>query len=316
MADTVKVTGDTDAKRRKPYPPELIMTSMLLMGNGVPSSKVKDNIIAVFSGTRSCTAETSKPAIRKSHRNDSSPTPADATSSQSADLKTRYFWPDQTSQRRWRFGMAHVCRCHIGMELTKAANDKKQILTGDGTPVNGKHVECFVITTADVKIAMLPWVQASKTSELSAENTVKMINECQIAYNKWYEKCGDKRGLPTPVKKGSLILNVAASVNDHAANETARVSFLSKIRKRVATELGVESVPDMVSFYCNTHKAMLLAKALRKADHEFLVSLFPDRDKGEFRTSNLLDTFQIQISKMFGHHFGAYAFGKYHFAAR
>ena len=252
---------------------------MLLMGNGVPSSKVVDNIIAVWSTAENFDSQ-------------------------------RYHWPDQTTERRWRFGMSHVCQVHIGMALTKAADDKRQMLTGDGTPVNGKHVECFVITTGDVKIAMLPWVQAGKTAELSAENTVKMINTCQRAYNRWYEKCTDKTGLPTPVRKGSLILNVAGSINDHAANETARVNFLSVIKQRVAKDLGISTTDDMVSFYCNTHKGMLLAKAFRKADHSFLSSLFPDRDKGEFRTSNLLDTFQIQIAKMFGHHTSAYAFGK------
>ena len=91
--------------------------------------------------------------------------------------------------------MTHVCQVHIGMTLTKAVNDKKQILTGDDTPANGKHVEFFVITTEDVKIEMLPWIQAGKTSELSAENTVKMINTCQTAYNRWNEKCANKQGL-------------------------------------------------------------------------------------------------------------------------
>ena len=65
----------------------------------------------------------------------------------------------------------------------------------------------------------------------------------------------------------------------------------------------------MISFYCNTHKAMLLSKALRKADHNFLATICPERDKGEFRTSNMLDTFEIQLAKMFGHHTQAYAFG-------
>lgn len=30
---------------------------------------------------------------------------------------------------------------------------------------------------------------------------------------------------------------------------------------------------------------------------------------GEFRTSNLVDMLQIQLAKMFGHHFDSYAFG-------
>ena len=183
-----------------------------------------------------------------------------------------------------------------------------QVLTGDGTPVRGKHVECFVITTEDVKIAMIPWVQAGKASQLSADNTVKMIDLCQKAYNDFYAACTDKQGLPTPVVQGSLILNVAASVNDHAANETKRVKFISQIKSRIAKELGATD-SGIEAFYCNTHKAMLLAKALRKADHDFLSTICPVRDSGEFRTSNLLDMFQMQMSKMFGHHVDAYAFG-------
>lgn len=154
------------------------------------------------------------------------------------------------------------------------------MLTGDGTPVNGKHVECFVITTEDVKIAMIPWVQAGKASELSANNTVIMIDRCQKAYNDFYNMCKDKEGLPTPVRQGSLILNVAASVNDHAPNEIKRVEFISKIKARIAIEMGA-TAEDITTFYCNTHKAMLLAKALRKADHDFLCILCPERDIGK-----------------------------------
>ena len=155
-----------------------------------------------------------------------------------------------------------------------------QVLTGDGTPVSGKHVECFVITTEDVKIAMLPWVQAGKASELSANNYVLMINKCQKTYNDFYNACKDKQGLPAPVIQGSLILNIAAAVNDHAPNETKRVGFISEIKARIAAELGA-SDSGIEAFYCNTHKAMLLAKALRKADMDFLSTICPDRDIGE-----------------------------------
>ena len=200
------------------------MMSMMMMANEVKASKVNDNIIAVLSGTGKLNEEL-------------------------------YNWPDQRTHRRWRFGMAHVARVQIGMELTKAANDKKQVLTGDGTPVTGKHVEGFVITTKDVNIAMIPWVQAGKASELSAENTVKMIDRCQRAYNNFYDRCKDKEGLPVPVTQGSLILNVAAAVNDHAANETARISFISKIKARIAKELDVKDCGGpLIDFYCNTHK--------------------------------------------------------------
>ena len=125
---------------------------------------------------------------------------------------------------------------------------------------------------------------------------------------------------------------MGASVNDHAANESKRVAFISKIKARIAAELGATHT-EIMSFFCNTHKAMLLAKALRKADHDYLSTLCPDRDVGEFRTNNLIDMFCLQLAKMFdspscivalivpcthvvscftlrfGHHSDAYAFG-------
>ena len=124
-----------------------------------------------------------------------------------------------------------------------------------------------------------------------------MTHRCQREYNTFYKECKDKTGLPIPVTQGSLILNVAASVNDHAPNESKRVEFISKIKARIATELGV-TYTEIVSFFCNTHKAMLLAKALRQADHDYLSTICPDRDLGEFRTSNLIDMFCLQLAKM------------------
>ena len=153
MSGMVKQRTEADAQSGH-YPPELILMSLSLMANGKPASQVNADITTVLSGGENFDTD-------------------------------RYRWPDQTTHRRWRFGITHVCQVQIGMELTRAANNKKQVLTGDGTPVNGKHVESFVITTDDVKIAMIPWVQAGKGSELSAENTVKMINRCQRAYDDW-----------------------------------------------------------------------------------------------------------------------------------
>ena len=59
---------------------------------------------------------------------------------------------------------------------------------------------------------------------------------------------------------------------------------------------------------------MLLAKALREADHEFLKTILEaagkgHRDSDEFRTSNLMDMMQIQLHKLFGHTKESYAFG-------
>ena len=59
---------------------------------------------------------------------------------------------------------------------------------------------------------------------------------------------------------------------------------------------------------------MLLAKALRDADHEFLKMILEmagngARDSDEFRTTNLIDMVQIQLHKLFGHTKDSYAFG-------
>ena len=87
-----------DASRRiaEPYPPELIMMSMLMMANGTEASKVNSNIVTVLDGTGRLDEEL-------------------------------YNWPDQRTYRRWRFGMAHVCQVHIGLALTKAAHNKQQV---------------------------------------------------------------------------------------------------------------------------------------------------------------------------------------------
>ena len=97
MVDMVKQDGQDDRRSiAKPYPPELIMMSMVLMANGTEASKVHKNIVAVLDGTGKLN-------------------------------ESNYNWPDQRTHRRWRFGMTHVCQVHIGMELTKAAHDKQQV---------------------------------------------------------------------------------------------------------------------------------------------------------------------------------------------
>ena len=99
MADMQKVnTMDEEEVHRIPksYPPELVMMSMILMANGTEASKVNSTIVSVL----------------------------DATGKLDEDL---YNWPDQRTHRRWRFGMAHVCQVHIGLELTKAAHNKQQV---------------------------------------------------------------------------------------------------------------------------------------------------------------------------------------------
>ena len=99
MADMQKVNSmDEEEVHRiaKPYPPEFIMMSMMLMANGTEASKVNSTIVSVL----------------------------DATGKLVEDL---YNWPDQRTHRRWRFGMTYVCQVHIGLMLTKAARNKQQV---------------------------------------------------------------------------------------------------------------------------------------------------------------------------------------------
>ena len=45
--------------------------------------------------------------------------------------------PDETTQRRWRYGMHYICMVQVGEVLTRAVRngDIKMALTSDGTPV-------------------------------------------------------------------------------------------------------------------------------------------------------------------------------------
>ena len=45
--------------------------------------------------------------------------------------------PDETTQRRWRYGMHYICMVQVGEMLTRAIRngDTKLVLTSDGTPV-------------------------------------------------------------------------------------------------------------------------------------------------------------------------------------
>ena len=97
MTSTLK---DDRSKYVAPYPPEMILSSMMMMANGTPASKVTENIVAALTMTKKL--------------------------GKGID-EEKYNWPDETTLGRWRYGMAYVCQVHIGMELTKAANNKRQV---------------------------------------------------------------------------------------------------------------------------------------------------------------------------------------------
>ena len=173
--------------------------------------------------------------------------------------------------------MNHICRVQIGLVLTRMTTDKSQVLTGDGTPVKGRHVEGAILSTMECRIAMVPWLQASKAGTMSAANTVRYVDLCQRSYNSFYNRCKDKTGLPAPLKQGSLILNIGGAVNDHASNEGCRIKELSKLKVSraellrddlqhlysSAEECAATAEAPITQSNCNHHKLMLIAKAIR-----------------------------------------------------
>ena len=65
---------------------------------------------------------------------------------------------------------------------------------------------------------------------------------------------------------------------------------------------------------CAHHTLMLLAKDFLAVDMDVLVSSFDiSKDKDdvikEFGSSNIMNSFQYQIFKLFGHGWGSYVFG-------
>lgn len=298
VTDWLKSMRAEYMQARAPYPLKYVKLSMILAGNGLPASKITGVTKSVM---------------------------------QELDIDTdQYNFPHETTHGRWRFGLAYAVQIQIGQILTSEAHkiqddSATQTIIQDGTPVDGRHVEAFVIKSDSVRVAMIPWVQAGKSSLLSAQSSVKMTDVCQLAYNKFYNelKPHERQGLPSPVPLGSLVCNITDAVNDHAANEMKRVEEFSSLKKDRAIQhqeyfksLGADAFEKakaaLLSFGCNTHKQMLLAKAFRTADNDFLKTIFPDerdRNIGELRTNNILDALQIQVFKMFGHTSDSYAFG-------
>ena len=247
-----KLVTQTDRPKQCHHAPELIAMSILMQGDGIKSSRVNNAVFAV---------------LRQSGMLDDEHVSC-------SDVQNL---PDQTSHRRWRYGMNYVCRVQIGLTLTRMATDKSQVLTGDGTPVKGRHVEGAILSTMECRIAMVPWVQASKAGRMSAANTVRYVDLCQRSYNSFYRRCTEKTGLPPPLKQGSLVLNIGCAVNDHAANEGCRIKELSELKKlrsqtlrddlsqlyKDEDEYDTTAAAPITQVNCNHHKLMLLAKAIR-----------------------------------------------------
>ena len=83
-----------ERQRQDHHAPELIVLSLLLMGDGMQASRVNGSVCSVLRQVG---------LLR----------PEDA-------IKL----PDQTTHRKWRYGINHICRVQIGMALTRMSADK------------------------------------------------------------------------------------------------------------------------------------------------------------------------------------------------
>lgn len=135
------------------HAPEFILASMRAMGRGAMSSRVND-LAKIF-------YESVGIVIPKQNL------------------------PDQTTQRRWRYGMQYICMVQVGEVLTRAVRngDTKMVITSDGTPVDGFHVEGAVVKFKGGQLSLVPHIQGSKDAETSGKNLVASVDECQQMFN-------------------------------------------------------------------------------------------------------------------------------------
>ena len=306
VVEAVQDLVDADRRKNKPYEMRFVKMAMTMMGNGVPASRVSMNIDAVLKFL----------GIEVPKRN----------------------WPSRPCYGYWRYSMAFVCKAQIGYELTKAAREgvRGLSLTSDGSPVQGFHVEGVIIKIGDLSISMLPKVLGSKAADVTSECIITSFDECQAVFNLICEKLTSPTrtspqpkplpsAIPKPLPLGAFLLLFDTTNHDHASNEGLKAANLSKAKTELAVRhkdnwrsFGFNSLSEykkyamceLFHFNCTNHKGMLLAKAIREADHGALAASLPaQRDTGEFRTSNLMDMLQLQIAKMFGHTKNSYAFG-------
>ena len=199
---------------------------------------------------------------------------------------------------RWREGVPFLCLIQIGQLLS--ANAKELTIIQDGTPDDGHHVEAFTVHLKDMTIKSFPWIQPDKRSETSADAFKDMISLSLLAYKTAYEACSDKTNLVHPKSPGQVLSAICVLMSDNAPNEEKRAGIVEGWTGHT-----------VISSKCLHHTLMLAAKDVRKACHKSIIATIGvDRDKriGEFQTSNVVDSLQIQLNKEFGH-LDPYAFG-------
>ena len=115
--------------------------------------------------------------------------------------------------------------------------------------------------------------------------------------------------MPAKAPDHHLLTKVRNLQNDHAGNELKRGDYM---------ELGIRELLGDNNFTlnrgtCTHHKMEMFASAAQKVDNKIVVEKVGtqlDKSIREFSTNNVVDMFQRQPTLLFGHHEGAYTFGK------
>ena len=234
-----------------------------------------------------------------------------------------YDWPSAPTLGSWRAGCEASVLAQFGMEMSAAVQRGDKLAFGaDGGAVD-RHVEGMVIKSSTGRFSLVPWEQGSKAGSLTAANTATAIERGMEYYKQFYELCVadkiDMSAYAPPATMHQVILALHVSQRDHAVNEEKRVEAMNKL-KLAAFEAVYKRPPTaeekeelcIIDGTCGTHKIMLIATECRKADHTVITErVGTDRDCRirEFSSKNALDSFQLQIHKMFDPHAGAYVFG-------
>ena len=213
-----------------------------------------------------------------------------------------------------------ICRVQLGWELTASYwrihndADLAQTLLADGTEKKSMHIESAVIQLDDGKrLTVCPWFQGDKAGKTTADHTFSQINLCQDAFTLlWDHTPAELRAeacMPRKAPDRHLLTKVRNLQNDHAGNELKRGDYM---------ELGIRQLIGDDDFTlnrgtCTHHKLGLFASFAQAVDNKLVVERIGDQlDKEirEFSTNNVVDMFQRQLALLFGHHQGAYTFGK------
>ena len=133
-----------------------------------------------------------------------------------------------------------------------------------------------------------------------------MVQRCQLAYSTFNKYCVRNNiadGLPKPKPIGRILACIKVVISDNASNETKRENLMEGIVGHTLQRAK-----------CGHHTLMLLAKDFLASDMEVLMSSFDmSKEKDavikEFSSSNVLNSLQYQIFKLFGHGWGSYVFG-------